>query len=123
MQRKIYAHTFIIEKVNHPLHTSSEVSRWMKVPDFKTSGTKICFYVGQSPSLDAKSFPVIPQIYFILWNSKVYQSIHKSPKPVPILRDIDLVHASPSHLHNIQFNSLPSTATLPRIVFPSVSSP
>ena len=50
----------------------------------------------QSPSWEANWFATSQEISHILCNSKVHYRIHKCPPPVPILSQLDPVHA-PHH--------------------------
>ena len=58
----------------------------------------------QSPSREANRFLASQEIFRILWNQEVHCRIHKCPPYVPVLSQLDTVHAPTFHLLKIHFN-------------------
>ena len=74
----------------------------------------------QSPSWEANWFSAIQEIPQILWNPKVHYRIHKCPSPVPILNQLDPVHATTSYFgRSILILSSHLRLGLPSGLFPS----
>jgi hypothetical protein len=63
-----------------------------------------------SPPWEATNCVATQELPSNLWNPKVHYRVHKSPPLVPILRQIDSVHTTPSCLSKIHFNIHPPTS-------------
>ena len=73
----------------------------------------------QSPSWGANHFSASQENLCVLWNPKVHFHIHKCPPPVPVLRQINPVHAppsSPSHFLKVHFKYIEITWRILRLV-------
>jgi hypothetical protein len=65
---------------------------------------KYTTYINQNPSWKASSFSAGQEILLILWNLKVHCRAHNSQLPVPILSQINPVHALSSYFSKTHFN-------------------
>jgi len=65
----------------------------------------------QSPSSEANQFSASQEFLRILWYPKVHYRIYHCPPHVPILSQIDLIHAPTSHFLQVHLIIiLPSTS-------------
>jgi hypothetical protein len=76
----------------------------------------LTYVMEQSPSWEANRFSASQEIPRILWKPKVHYRIYKCPLSVPILSQLDPVHAPTSHFLKILFSHL--RLGLPRGFFP-----
>jgi len=73
----------------------------------------------QSPSREANRFSASQEIPHMLWNPKVHYSVYNSLPPVPILSQINPVHAPLSHFLMIHLIILPPMTGFSKYLFPS----
>ena len=67
----------------------------------------LTYSLQQSPSWEANGLSASQEIPRILCNPKVHYRIHNSPPPVPILSQLDSVHAPTYHFLKIYLNIIP----------------
>jgi hypothetical protein len=90
--------------------------------EFKAAVSLLTYSMEQSPSWEAKTSWATQEIPRILSNPKVHNRIHKSPPPVPILGQIDPVHAPhPTSRRSSLILSSHLRLGLPSGSFPQVS--
>jgi len=74
----------------------------------------------QSPFWEANRCSDSHEIPHILWKLKAHYHVHHSPPSVPILRQINPVHALPSYFLKIHFNNIiPYSKCSPSFRFPN----
>ena len=80
----------------------------------------LIYSMEQSPAWEANRFSASQEIPRIVWNANVHYRIHKCPPPVPILNQLDPVHAPhPTSCRSILILSFHLSLGLSSGLFPS----
>jgi len=75
----------------------------------------LTYSIQHSPSWEADWFSASQEIPRILWNQKVHYRSHKCPPSLPILSQLEPVHATTCHFLKVPLNIiLPSTPRSPK---------
>ena len=116
---KIYIHTYILTYIHTYIHTY--LFTYLLTYLF---ACKLTYSVEQSPSWEPNRFSASQESPRILWEPKVHYRIQKCPPPVPILSQLDPVHAPTLNFLKVPPNIiLPSTPVSQVVSFPQASPP
>jgi len=90
----------------HPIPTNLHTA----IPKTIKNWIQLTYSMEKSPSWEANRFSASQEIPRTLWNPKVHYRIYKCPSPVPILSQIDPVHALIFQFLNIILQSRPGSS-------------